>query len=226
MKETEGIIKFSLDYSESTIPEPLTNLCRERLSSLNAWRNILIQLGLLGQDPQRYGGYGFGNMSIRCQPGQDPFLITGSQTGMLDNLKQKHFSLVTKANTELNSISATGEILPSSEALTHAAIYSAAPTVHSVIHIHFPLIWQMTQQLQLSATDSNIAYGTPAMAKAVTSLVKDQPSDLPVVFSMLGHEDGVVAYGKKTDQVAHQLINVLAKCLQDEASSSTDLSRW
>jgi hypothetical protein len=40
----------------------------------------------------------------------------------------------------------------------------------------------------------DIAYGTPAMARAVGALVAQQPQ-LPVLFAMAGHQDGVVAYG-------------------------------
>ena len=55
----EGVIRFDLEFtavSPVTIPA---------LDELNAWRRILRQLGLIGQDPSRYGGYGFGNISRR-----------------------------------------------------------------------------------------------------------------------------------------------------------------
>jgi hypothetical protein len=32
---------------------------------LNAWRKIMYMTALIGQDPARYGGYGFGNISCR-----------------------------------------------------------------------------------------------------------------------------------------------------------------
>ena len=52
----EGVIRFDLEFTAAppvTIPG---------LDELNAWRRILRQLGLIGQDPDRYGGYGFGNL--------------------------------------------------------------------------------------------------------------------------------------------------------------------
>jgi hypothetical protein len=185
LSETEGVIKFSLDYTQSPLPTRIVDLCRETIVALNAWRNILKQLGMIGQHPERYGGLGFGNISIRTEANSNAFLITGTQTGKLDYLQHQHFSLVTAANTQLNSIQATGQIRPSSEALTHASIYTAEPSVQAIIHIHLPLIWQMTRQLNIASTESIIAYGTPEMAAAVADLVKSMPTDQSTVFSML-----------------------------------------
>lgn len=214
MSETEGVIKFSLDYTQLPLPTRIVDLCRERLATLNGWRNILKQLGMIGQHPERYGGLGFGNISIRTEPHSNAFLITGTQTGNLDYLQHQHFSLVTAANAQLNSIQATGQIQPSSEALTHASIYTVAPSIQAIIHIHLPLIWQLSRQLNIASTESIIAYGTPEMATAVAGLVKSMPADQPAVFSMLGHKDGVVAYGAKIETVAQTMIGLLALALR------------
>lgn len=220
MNENEGVIKFSLDYTNIPLPERIIESCKETLSTLNAWRNILKQLGMLGQNPERYAGLSFGNISIRSQPGNDAFLITGTQTGKLDYLQQQHFSLVTATNTENNSIEATGEIRPSSEALTHASIYITDPTAQAIIHIHYPLIWQMTSQLNLVATNANIAYGTSAMATAVANIVKSAPAVQSTVFAMLGHEDGIVAYGTNIEIVARTIIGLLALALKFDKDST------
>ena len=216
MKETEGVIKFSLDYTQSTLSKRIVDLSRARLSTLNAWRNILKLLGMIGQNPKRYGGLGFGNISIRSESNNNTFLITGTQTGTLNYLHQQHFSLVTTENTEHNSIVATGETRPSSEALTHASIYSTDPSVQAIIHIHHPLIWQMTRQLNLPATSRNIAYGTPSMATEVVQIVNSISTGQPVVFSMLGHEDGVIGYGVNIESVAQTIIGILALALKIE----------
>jgi hypothetical protein len=75
--ETEGVIKFHLDYRY----EPLKDY---DIASLSVWRMILKQPGLLGQHVDRYDGYGFGNGSFKCADG---FLISGTQTGALDSMK-------------------------------------------------------------------------------------------------------------------------------------------
>ena len=74
MTEREGVIKYSLDFTDGVLGEPAS------LDVLDAWRSIFKDTGLLGEDPGRYGGYGFGNLSVRTDRG---FLITGSQTGNL-----------------------------------------------------------------------------------------------------------------------------------------------
>lgn len=220
LSETEGVIKFNLDYTDSPLPKRIVDNCEENLSKLNAWRNILKQLGMIGQDPHRYGGFGFGNMSIRAESNNNAFLVTGTQTGKPAYLQHQMFSLVTSADTENNSIVASGEIRPSSEALTHASIYSADQTIQAIIHIHYPLIWQLSKQLNLPVTASNIAYGTPEMASAVTNLVKSIPTNQPAMFSMLGHEDGVVAYGTTIESVAQNLIGQLALALKSKNASA------
>jgi hypothetical protein len=63
-----------------------------------------------------------------------------------------------------------------------------------VLHVHNQALFIDLLQQGTPATPANVAYGTPAMADAVTVLVKSQ-SELPVVFAMAGHADGVVAYG-------------------------------
>jgi len=75
----EGVIKFHLDFREG--PAPAERLLLE----LNAWRARFLELGLIGQDPERYEGYGFGNLSRRLPgQGENAFLISGTQTGHLE----------------------------------------------------------------------------------------------------------------------------------------------
>ena len=81
----EGVIKFDLEFT----PAPPVSV--PGLEELNAWRHILRQLGLIGQDPARYGGCGFGNVSRRLPPYDAPqnqraFIVSGSQTGHLQEL--------------------------------------------------------------------------------------------------------------------------------------------
>ena len=177
MVEQEGVVKFQLDFQ----PEPLQGF---DIDALNAWRTRLMALGLIGAVEDRYGGFGFGNLSFRTTAG---FLITGSQTGHIPSLELAHCAEVTLADTERNAIVARGETRPSSESLTHAAVYTANPGINAVFHVHSPDIWRQVRP----ATDRDIAYGTPAMARAVAALVVSKTG----LFVMAGHEDGVVSYG-------------------------------
>ncbi|MEN8821863.1 MAG: class II aldolase/adducin family protein, partial [Abyssibacter sp.] len=64
MAEQEGVIKYRLDFQPADAP------CDSvAFRSLRAWRAVLHRLALVGQQPDRYLGYGYGNVSLRAQPG-------------------------------------------------------------------------------------------------------------------------------------------------------------
>ena len=67
----EGVIKYHLNYQPG---EPLRD---HDYRSLDHWHQRFKTEQILGQDPTRYGGLGFGNLSQRLD--QDAFLISGTQ---------------------------------------------------------------------------------------------------------------------------------------------------
>ncbi len=207
MAEQEGVIKYRLDYRFT----PALN--NPELAELNAWRSILFRLGLIGQDPQRYGGLGFGNLSFRLDRTRQ-FVITGSQTGGLERLTPEHYCRIVHADAGQNHIVAEGANKPSSEALTHAAVYQASQRVRAVVHVHSPVIWRHHQALALSAVAADVRYGTPAMAAAVLSLFGEDRLAETCLFVMLGHEDGVVAFGDSIAEASQTLIKTLASALR------------
>lgn len=207
MKAQEGVIKYRLDY------QPGTPRDYPEYAELNAWRTILFQLGLIGQDCERYEGLAFGNVSFRLDNSRQ-FVITGSQTSGLMRLTNAHFSTVLSADSSRNHIIAEGAIKPSSEALTHAAVYAASNEVNAVVHVHSPAIWQHYQALGLPAIDPAIQYGTPAMAEAVLALFAGNRLSEKPVFVMLGHEDGIVSFGDSIADASQVLIRTLALAMQ------------
>jgi len=212
MTEREGIIKYSLTHRYCDLDTHIDITC------VNAWRHILFTLKLIGQNPERYQGLGFGNISQRLHPGRQPFLVTGTQTGQIENLNAKHFAVIETASPRENAINSHGPCQPSSEALTHASVYLNAPDIQAVIHVHSPEIWQHTRDLNLPYTAANIAYGTVTMAEAVDSLFQSGQIKQTPLFSMLGHEDGIVAFGKTLEEAALVLLKELAKALTLEQS--------
>ncbi|TAN49095.1 MAG: class II aldolase/adducin family protein [Methylococcaceae bacterium] len=204
--EIEGVIKYHLDYR----PAPASPLVG--FADLNAWRSLLWRLGLIGQDPARYGGLGYGNVSVRSSPGY--FGITGTQTGHLPHLTAQHYVQVLRAEPDENYLQAEGPIAPSSEALTHAAVYAASSRVDCVVHVHSPEIWQRVGALALPCVPAHIAYGTPAMAEQVGALVRRQPDQ--GVIAMLGHEDGLISYGATPEQACWLLVRALAESYAKE----------
>jgi L-ribulose-5-phosphate 4-epimerase len=207
MKEHEGVIKYRLDY------QPGTPRNSPEYAELNAWRTILFQLGLIGQDSERYAGLAFGNVSFRLDNTRQ-FVITGSQTSGLMRLTNEHYCTILSADPSRNHIVAEGAIKPSSEALTHAAVYSANNEVNAVVHVHSPIIWQHCQSLALPAIDSAIQYGTPAMAEAVLELFARNLLSEKQIFVMLGHEDGIVSFGDSIADASQVLIRTLALAMQ------------
>ncbi|MFC4653713.1 MULTISPECIES: class II aldolase/adducin family protein [Rheinheimera] len=204
MHEQEGVIKFQLNF------QPAAVLTAGQISEINAWRTLLHQLGMLGQHPKRYDNYGFGNLSQRS--GQNEFMISGTQTGGPLQLQAADYALVTKVDIGCNQLWACGDTAPSSESMTHAAIYQADARVQVVVHAHCPAIWQQTAALQLPHTSADIPYGTVEMALAVQQLVCQQ-GDAPALFTMLGHEDGVVSYGRSFTEAVSLLCQQYAKAL-------------
>lgn len=210
MSETEGVIKYQLHHRQQPLDSNIS------LADLNAWRTVMFKLNLIGQNPCRYDGYGFGNISQRLKTDDLQFIISGTQTGHLKVLHRENYCRVMQASPQTNSIVSSGETKPSSEALTHASVYLQNSQIQAVIHVHCPEIWQHTQQLKLAHTAANIPYGTPEMAEAVTELFKLEHWQQTAVFTMLGHEDGVVAFGSSLKEAACALITEFSLALAIE----------
>ena len=209
--EEEGVIKFDLHFTESA---PLTVASLEELIH---WRGLLWAQGLIGQDPQRYGGYGFGNVSQRVpgvlQPDNDmTFIISGSQTGHLQVLTGEHFAIVSSCDAYSNRVEAQGPIRPSSESLTHGMVYRQSENINVVLHVHSPDIWLAADALHLPVTNAAVEYGTPAMAQEVDRLFRETNVAQQKIFSMGGHEDGIVAFGYSASEAGAILIHALSQC--------------
>jgi ribulose-5-phosphate 4-epimerase/fuculose-1-phosphate aldolase len=179
----EGYIKFNSQRRDGSVA------WSDTLDELNRSRTTLFDLGLIGVLPD---GVGYGNLSVRTSGLQ--FVITASATGADRVLRPEQYSLVESFSVAANSVHSIGSLPASSESMTHGAIYAANAAVHCVIHVHSRALFDWLLKNNWPATAAKIPYGTPAMADAVTQLMEKQ-SQLPVLFAMAGHQDGVVAYG-------------------------------
>lgn len=213
--EQEGVIKYHLDFTRRSVEQPGFF---KALASLNEARSALKARSLIGQDPSRYGGDGFGNISLRFVGQQ--FLISGSQTGQLERLTSSDIALVEDFNYAANQLKASGMTKPSSESMTHGVAYQSLAKINAVVHVHSPDIWCHSDCLGLSATAADIPYGTPQMAEAVRQLLLAEcrrdsissQSALPaIVFVMKGHEDGVVAVGDTLEDCKQALLVCLSR---------------
>ena len=205
MNETEGVIKFQLDFEQGGA------LDYPQIESIEQWRQSLMRLGLIGQDDARYEGLGFGNISHRVSyPGPlGAFVITGTQTGLLQQMDAAHYALVTDCDPQRNWLQAQGPVKPSSEAMTHAVIYNKLPQVEAVVHIHCPDIWDHAQQLGLAVTNQAVEYGTQQMATEIERII-DARLPRGNTISMGGHEDGVITWGESLDAACNEILSLIA----------------
>ena len=206
MTEREGVIKFDLEFHPGPAP------AAELLVELEAWRTIFRRLGLVGQDPARYAGLGFGNLSRRVKAAEGgAFIISGTQTGLLDRLQPEHYATVTACDPRQNRVEAHGATRPSSEALSHAVLYQSDPRIDWVFHLHTPEIFAAGERLALPATDPEAPYGSPAMAAEIARLAPQ--TGWPGLMVMGGHEDGILAFGATAEETGLTVIKTLAAAL-------------
>ena len=171
----------------------------EGLAELNAHRRKLRQLGLIGVDPN---GIGFGNLSVR-DGATDNFYITGSATGGRRELTMADCAKVVACDFERNCVRYEGSALPSSESLSHAAIYKSDVTAGAVIHCHDSKLWAAV--LNEAPTTSKAAdYGTAEMANEIVQLFTH--TDVPKIIAMAGHEAGILTFGKDLEEAFAALI--------------------
>jgi len=221
--DQEGVTKFDLRFTK-TLPWPA-----QWLGDLDIWRTRLWELRLVGEDPLRYGGIGFGNVSRRAPIGLNSqtartmdapvahlpagkrgiFIVSGTQTGARPVLGVEGYALVTAFDIAANRLEAEGPIEPSSESLTHAMLYSLNPAITHVFHVHSPDIWRAASRLGLPVTPADVAYGTPAMADAVERLHRAGRMTASGVLVMGGHLDGVLAFGDSSEAAGRPLVSWL-----------------
>ena len=106
-------------------------------------------------------------------------------------------------------VHAQGPCPPSSESLTHGAIYDADLAIGAVVHGHDARLWQWLLGHGAPHTPEEVTYGTVAMARAAFRVVREagrRPWRLPGVLAMAGHEDGVVAWGRDAREATDRLL--------------------
>ena len=166
----------------------------DALAELNTYRRKRLEQRLLGVDSN---GVGFGNLSVRDGVGGN-FYITGSATGGLPELTPIDCVRVIAYDFAKNWLRYEGAAIPSSESLTHAAIYESDPTISAVIHCHDSVLWR-TRLDRIPTTSKAIAYGTPEMAYEIIRLFKVGDVRSKKIFVMAGHEGGIVTFGKNLE---------------------------
>lgn len=204
MGEQEGVIKFELTHTDSGLSEELSG----PIGPLLGWRRVMFELGMIGQDPDRYEGAGFGNVSVRLSS-DGSFLVSGSQTSGIKSPRLADFALVENVDIDSNCVASLGKVRPSSESMTHAVLYKMNPNIRCVLHAHDRMLWDCAFDLGLAFTPAEIQYGTTEMALAVQGIAR-RLGDVGV-FAMGGHRDGIVAFGRNEDEAGKRLVAARAR---------------
>ena len=165
------------------------------LGELNACRRKLLDLHLIGVDTN---GIAFGNLSIR-NGATNNFYVTGSATGGAHELALTDCAEVVACDFERNRVRYEGSALPSSESLTHAAIYESDATAGAVIHCHDFTLWRAA--LNRAPTTSKAAeYGTLEVANELMQLFTRTDVPTRKIVVMAGHEGGILTFGKDLEE--------------------------
>lgn len=184
----EGYIKFSFDIKEN---KPVAE---RKIKELNYYRQKCFDLKLIGVNKEgELQGVGFGNISVKDG---DYFIVSGAKTGKFEVLTNKHYSRITGYDLSKNHVECQGVIWPSSEAMTHAAVYDSDSSIRAVIHIHNKNIWDYLSKQDVPETSKDAEYGTPEMGNEVKRLFKETDASQKKIIVMQGHEDGVLVFGE------------------------------
>ena len=192
----EGYIKFNIDWNPAVTP------ALAEIEELRRWRRPLYEAGLIGEYAEL--SIGFGNMSARC-PAGGLFVISGTQTGHLADLEQRHFSVVTECDPDANRVVCSGDVKASSESMTHAALYALDPSIAAVVHVHDRELWDAGKN-RLPTTSGTVAYGTPDMAREFGRLYRETSFSRDGIAVMGGHEEGLVSIGASVEQAARRML--------------------
>ena len=199
----EGVRQYKLSFT------PSGRIDFKERELLDSWRLRLQEAGLLGRDPKRYGGLAYGNISIRrSKAPENSFIVTGSQTSDWAPDERDVYAEVNAANILTNSLSARGAIEPSSEALTHAAIYQALERVGAVIHVHSPKIWESSNRLDIKCTPESLHAGTDALAVSIYETLQENPK-IPGTLRLAGHEHGFISWGADIQSAGEEIFGLL-----------------
>jgi ribulose-5-phosphate 4-epimerase/fuculose-1-phosphate aldolase len=192
----EGYIKYHCNWIQEEVIQA------GQIHEINTWRSLLMKQGYIGMYDN---GIGFGNISTRID--EHTFMISGSATGGIKELTADHYALVTDFNLTHNQLTCKGMTTASSESLTHASIYACSKETNAVVHIHHKEKWSSLLN-HAATTDPSIAYGTPEMAFAIQRLINEDKVGPSRIIVMVGHEEGLIAYGKTLEEAAMAFLKI------------------
>ncbi|MBI4895065.1 MAG: class II aldolase/adducin family protein [Candidatus Aenigmarchaeota archaeon] len=159
MQKGEGVTKFNLVFEKG--PNEFSRL---DIMNLMSCREDLYRLGLIGtsgkycdKDDSACITVGYGNVSQlvrRIADGRHIFAVSGTRTGNKSQLTEYDYTTVLEYDPRRNYVKARGHIEPSSESMTHGAIYDIISSSGSVVHVHDhdSRLWKVRHEMGIPMT--------------------------------------------------------------------------
>jgi len=198
-REIHGGVKFATEFLSAAAPAD------SRLEELKTWCAEFHKRGFAPP----YGEFSQGNLSFRIRPGEDAFVISGSQVGWKDRLTDDRFVTVHRCDMEEGIVFASGTRDPSSESMLHFAIYRARKDVQAVFHGHSREILKCVNKLNLPETREKAPYGSIELVRSVMEVLGDANF-------VLIRKHGFVSLGATMKEAGERAIETHRLCLQEK----------
>ena len=196
-REIHGGVKFRTEFLSADAPADA------RLEELKAWCAEFHKRNFAPP----YGEFSQGNLSFRIRPGEDAFVISGSQVGWKDRLTDDKFVTVQNCDMENGIVYANGTRDPSSESMLHFAVYRARKDVQAVFHGHSPEILRCVDRPpDIPETREKHSYGSIELAQSVIEVLGD--ADFVIM-----KRHGFISLGKTMEEAGKRAVEVHHRCL-------------
>jgi ribulose-5-phosphate 4-epimerase/fuculose-1-phosphate aldolase len=202
-REIHGGVKFKTEFLSAAVPVDA------RLEELKVWCAEFHRRNFAPP----YGEFSQGNLSFRIRPGEDAFVITGSQVGWKDRLPDDRFVTVHGCDMERGIVSASGTRDPSSESMLHFAIYRARKDVQAVFHGHSREILRCAPA-DIPETLEAQPYGSLELARGVLDVLGK--ADFVIM-----KRHGFISLGRSMDEAGGTAIEVHQRCLPKAEGKQT-----
>lgn len=195
----EGYVKFKFEFLGTQTPS------QDELQDLIDLRAFLFDLGLIGYSE----GISFGNISKRVEGRK--FIISASNTGKFRFISPEYFVYIATVDLERNLVRCVGKNPPSSETITHYAVYETFPRANFVVHFHNLKIWSDLKN-RVITTPENAGFGTVELAMSILELKNKFPTNTKKGIIVLGgHKSGIIAFGENPDRLKVEIQNLFQK---------------
>jgi ribulose-5-phosphate 4-epimerase/fuculose-1-phosphate aldolase len=196
--EIHGGVKFATEFLSAAVPADV------RLEELKTWCAEFHRRNFAPP----YGEFSQGNLSFRIRPGEDAFIISGSQVGWKNSLTDDRFVTVLGCDMEKGIVFASGTRDPSSESMLHFAIYRTRKDVEAVFHGHSREILLCVNKLNLPETPEKAPYGSIELVRSVMQVLGDANF-------ILIQKHGFISLGATMKEAGQRAIETHRLCLQE-----------